>query len=82
MKRTWTIIGVARRAPELRVVPVATWPAGDRSCPRRLRANRRLGWNDLALSPRVGCSRASLQILSTASPATASCCSSGSTTLT
>src|SRR5262249_61533034 len=30
------------------------------SCPRLLRANRRLGWNGLALSPRVECPRASL----------------------
>src|SRR5450755_3235018 len=41
----------SRRAPELEVVPVATWPGGDGSCPRLLRANRRLGWNGLALSP-------------------------------
>jgi catechol 2,3-dioxygenase-like lactoylglutathione lyase family enzyme len=39
------------------VVPVATWPAGDGSCPRRLRANPRLGWNGIALSPQVGCLR-------------------------
>jgi hypothetical protein len=29
------------------VVPVATWLAGDGSCPRGLRANHRLGWNVL-----------------------------------
>jgi hypothetical protein len=46
--------------PELQVVPVATWPAGDGSCPRLLRANPRLGWNGIALSPQVGCPRASV----------------------
>jgi hypothetical protein len=50
----------SRRAPELQVVPVAAWSAGNGSRPRRLRASPRLGWNGLALSPRMGCPRASV----------------------
>src|SRR5262245_24870495 len=42
------------------MVPVATWADGDGSCARLLRANPRLGWNGIALSPQVGCPRASV----------------------
>jgi hypothetical protein len=73
----------SRRTPELQVVPVATWPAGDRSRPRPLRANPRRGWNGLALSPQVGCPRASLVDNSSRRQACQRpSCSSGSTSLT
>src|SRR5262245_28428188 len=60
MKRTLDDHWRRGRAPELQVVPVATWPAGDGSCPRLLRANPRLGWNGIALSPPMGRPRASV----------------------
>src|SRR5262249_53767623 len=45
MKRTWTIIGVADVPQSFKLVPVATWPAGDGSYPRLLRANPSLASN-------------------------------------
>src|SRR4030095_1938383 len=44
-----------RCAWQLQVVPVATWPARDRSRSRRLWSNPRLGWDGVALPSRVGC---------------------------
>src|SRR5271168_4570086 len=55
MDHHWRI----RRVPELQVVSIATWPARDDACPRRLRTNSRFGWNGFALSPQVGRPRTS-----------------------
>ncbi len=67
MKRTWTIVGVADVPQSFKWYQsllglTETAPA------HLLQANRRLGWNGLALSPRVGCPRASLVDKSPLSP--------------